>query len=152
MLKLGKFFTKIRHITKLAQNGQIFTKIRHISKLAQNGQMLYENSWAIRLIAALLLNFMSHIRPVPSPQGGFGGLSPLNSNTETINEWSFFLSARFIISSIKCFDLSLLVHTQQFLNENHELSRSHSRQIDLRRQCLHFLTYSRAGFGQKLLA
>jgi len=73
---LGKFFTKIRHITKLAQNGQIFTKIRHISKLAQNGQMLYENSWAIRLIAALLLNFMSHIRPVPSPQRGFAGLSP----------------------------------------------------------------------------
>jgi len=25
----------------------------------------------------------------------------------------------------------------QFLNENHELSRSHLRQIDLRRQCLH---------------
>jgi len=45
-------------------------------KLAQNGQMLYDNCWAIRLIAALLLTFMSHIGLVPSPQGGFGGLSP----------------------------------------------------------------------------
>ena len=59
--------------------------------------------------------------------------------------------------SIKCFDLSPQVHTVQalsgstffdwrrrrhtfsclFLNENHELSRSHSRQIDLCRQVLH---------------
>jgi len=38
--------------------------------------LLYDNCWAIRLIAPLLLTFMSHIRPVPSPQGGFGGLSP----------------------------------------------------------------------------
>ena len=37
--------------------------------------MFHDNCWAIRLIAALLLTFMSHIRPVPSPPGGFGGLS-----------------------------------------------------------------------------
>jgi len=59
-----------------------------------------------------------------------------------------------------CFDLAQQVHTQQsarpflapmsflwrrrlhtfsclFLNENHKLGRSHSRQIDLRRQGLH---------------
>ena len=44
--------------------------------------MLYENFWAIRLMAALLLTFMSHIRPVPSPQGGFGGLSPPKQSTK----------------------------------------------------------------------
>jgi len=38
--------------------------------------MLYDNCWAIRLIAALPLTFMSHIPPVPSPQGEFGELSP----------------------------------------------------------------------------
>jgi len=38
--------------------------------------MLYENSWSIRLIAALLLTFMSQIRLVRSLQVGFGGLSP----------------------------------------------------------------------------
>jgi len=43
--------------------------------------MLYDNCWAITLIAALLLTFMSHIRPVPSPQGGFGGLNPLKQYT-----------------------------------------------------------------------
>ena len=32
---------------------------------------------------------MSYIRPVLSPQGGFGGLSPPNWNMKTINEWSF---------------------------------------------------------------
>jgi len=37
--------------------------------------MLYDNCWAITLIAALLLTFMSHTRPIPSPQGEFGGLS-----------------------------------------------------------------------------
>jgi len=37
--------------------------------LAQNGQMLHDNVWAMKLIAALLLTFTSHIRPVPSPQG-----------------------------------------------------------------------------------
>jgi len=31
--------------------------------LAQYGQMLYDNCWAIRLIAALLLTVTSHIRP-----------------------------------------------------------------------------------------
>jgi len=41
-------------------------------KLARNGQMLY-NCWEIRLIAALLLTFMSHMRPVPSPQGDLVG-------------------------------------------------------------------------------
>ena len=65
-------------------------------------------------------------------------------------------STMFIMSSIKCFDLSPQVHKVQalsgsnflwrrrrhtfsslFLNENRELSRSHSRQIDLRRQGLH---------------
>jgi len=58
--------------------------------------MLHDNCWAIRLIAALLLTFMSHIRPVPSPQGGFGGLippkqctKPPNWNMKTINYWSF---------------------------------------------------------------
>jgi len=39
-----------------------------------------------------------------------------------------------------------------FLNENHELIRSHSRQIDLRRQCLHSCDLLPSGFGQKLLA
>jgi len=38
--------------------------------LAHNGQMLYRNCWAIRLIAALLLTFVSHIRRVRPPQGG----------------------------------------------------------------------------------
>jgi len=58
--------------------------------------MLYDNCWAIRLIAALLLTFMSHMRPVPSPQGDLVGLapqtmhqSPLNWNMKTINLWSF---------------------------------------------------------------
>ena len=46
--------------------------------LARNGQRLYDSCWEIRLVAALLLTFMSHIRPVPSPQRGFGGLSPPN--------------------------------------------------------------------------
>ena len=57
--------------------------------------MLCDNCWAIRLIAALLLTFMSHIWPVPSPQGEFGGLSPPNNatsppnwNTKTINKCS----------------------------------------------------------------
>jgi len=31
-------------------------------KLNQDGQMLYDSCWAIRLIAALLLTFTSHIR------------------------------------------------------------------------------------------
>jgi len=44
--------------------------------------MLYDSGWAIRLIAALLLTFMSHIRPVSSPHGGFGGLSPLKKCTK----------------------------------------------------------------------
>jgi len=44
--------------------------------LAQNGQMLYDNCWAIRLIAAVLWTFMSHIRPVPFLQGGLAVLSP----------------------------------------------------------------------------
>jgi len=52
--------------------GNFFTKNKHISELAQNGQMLYDNCWAFRLIAALLLTFMSHIRPITSLQGGFG--------------------------------------------------------------------------------
>jgi len=51
--------------------------------------MLYDNCWAIRLIAALLLTFMSHIRPVPSPQGWYGGLSPPNWNMKTTNKRSF---------------------------------------------------------------
>jgi len=51
--------------------------------------MLYGNCWAIRLIAALLLTFMSHIRPVPSPQGGYVGLCPPNWNMKTINKCSF---------------------------------------------------------------
>jgi len=34
-----------------------------------NLPMLCGNYWVIRLIAALLLTFMSHIRPVPPPQG-----------------------------------------------------------------------------------
>jgi len=38
--------------------------------------MLYDNCWAIRLIAALILTFMSHIGLVPWPQRRFGGLSP----------------------------------------------------------------------------
>ena len=39
-----------------------------------------------------------------------------------------------------------------FLNENHELSRSHSHQIDrVIRACARVI-YSRAGFGQRLLA
>jgi len=42
-------------------------------KLAQNGQMLYENCWAIRLIAALLLTFMSHMPQVSSAQGDMAG-------------------------------------------------------------------------------
>jgi len=50
--------------------------------------MLYDNCWAIRLIVALLLTIMSRIRPVPSPQGGFGGLRPQNSNLKTINSLS----------------------------------------------------------------
>jgi len=41
--------------------------------LAQNGQMLYDNCRAIRLIAALLLTFMSHIRPVSWTQGDLVG-------------------------------------------------------------------------------
>jgi len=56
------------------------------------------------------------------------------------------------MSSIKCFDLSPQVHMVQdlsgsnffplmekacFSNENRDLSRNHSRQIDLRRQGLH---------------
>ena len=58
--------------------------------------MLY-NCWAIRVIAALLLTFMSHIRLVPSSQEGFAGLTPPqtmlqappNWNMKTINKYSF---------------------------------------------------------------
>jgi len=64
-------------LINLDRNGQIFYENQaHKRKLAQNGQMLYGICWAIRLIAAQLLTLMSHKRPVPSPQGGFGGLSP----------------------------------------------------------------------------
>ena len=38
--------------------------------------MLYDNCWAIKSIAVLLLTFMSHMRPVPSQQRGLCGLSP----------------------------------------------------------------------------
>ena len=80
------------------------------------------------------------------------------------------------MSSIKCFDLVLKRYNDTryvpflaptsflwrrrrhtcsclFLNENHKLSRSPLRQIDLCRQCLHALVWStpRAGFGQRLL-
>jgi len=59
--------------------------------------MLYDNCRAIRLIAALLLTFMSHTGLVPSPQGGFGGLStpkqcskpPKLKHMRTINKCSF---------------------------------------------------------------
>jgi len=56
--------------------------------------MLYNNCWAIRLIAAVQLQliFMSDIQPVPSPQKAFGGLrppikvpSPSKWNMRTIN-------------------------------------------------------------------
>jgi len=39
-----------------------------------------------------------------------------------------------------------------FLSENNELSMSHAGQIDLRRQACTRVIYSRAGFGQRLLA
>jgi len=58
--------------------------------------MLYDNCWAIRLIEALLLTFMSHIRPGPSPQGVRWAKSPqtllqsrLNSNIKSINKCTF---------------------------------------------------------------
>ena len=51
-------------------------------KHAQNGQMLYDNCWAIRLIVALLSTFMSQLLSVPSPQGGFGALSPSKQCTK----------------------------------------------------------------------
>jgi len=38
--------------------------------------MLYDKYWAVRLIVALLLTFMSHIRPVPSQQGGWWAKPP----------------------------------------------------------------------------
>jgi len=38
--------------------GKFFTKSGTYGKLAHNGQILYDNCWAIRLIAALLLTFM----------------------------------------------------------------------------------------------
>ena len=84
--------------------------------------MLYDNCWAIRLIAALLLTFMSHIRPVASPQGGFGGLSPSkqctkppNWNVKTINWWSFvnFYNVKqgriFIFGALGSFKLGFLL-------------------------------------------
>jgi len=76
----------------------------------------------------------------------------LRQNSRSFNQEK--RSTRFIMSSIKSFDLSPHVHSVQaaisflwwirrhafsclFLNENHELSRSNSRQIDLYRQGLH---------------
>jgi len=79
------------------------------------------------------------------------------------------------MSSIKCFDLSLTTSAQTirsmpflppisflsrrsrtfsclFLNEYNELSRSHSHQINQRRQCLHSFDLLPCGFGQRLLA
>ena len=50
--------------------------------------MLYDNSWAIRLIAALLLTFMSHIRPVPSSQGGYSRLSPRKQCSKPPPNWN----------------------------------------------------------------
>jgi len=64
------------HQSTLLNIGKLLRKSGTKGKLAQNGQMLYDNRWAIRLIVALLLTFMSHIRPAPSQYGGLCGLSP----------------------------------------------------------------------------
>jgi len=57
-------------LINLAQNGQIFYENQaHEVNFSQTGQMLYGNCWAIKLIGALLLTFMSHIGLVLSPQG-----------------------------------------------------------------------------------
>jgi len=50
-------------------------------KLARNGQMLYDKCWAISLIMALLLTFMSHLRPAPSPYGGIWWAKPTQKCT-----------------------------------------------------------------------
>jgi len=76
-MKFFIFIAIFNHINQPRRKWANFLrKLGTYCKLAQNGQMLYDNCWAIRLIAALLLTFMSHIQPVPSPQRGFGGLSP----------------------------------------------------------------------------
>jgi len=71
-------------LINLAQNGQMFYDNQvHKLNLTKMGKMFYDNCWAIRLIAALLLTFMSHIRPVLSPQEGFGGLGLPQQCTKT---------------------------------------------------------------------
>jgi len=45
--------------------------------------MLYDSCWAIRLIAALLLTFMFHIRAARGRRG-FGGLSPPKQCTKPL--------------------------------------------------------------------
>jgi len=56
-------------LINLAQNGQFFFENQaHKVNLPKMGKC-FATRWAIRLIAALLLTFMSQIRPVPSPQG-----------------------------------------------------------------------------------
>jgi len=57
------FIAIFRHINQPCPNWAIFLrKSGTQGKLAQNGQMLHDNCWAIRLITALLLTFMSHIQ------------------------------------------------------------------------------------------
>jgi len=64
------FIAIFSHINQPCQKWANFLrKSSTKGKLAQNGQLLYDNSWAISLMAALLLTFMSYIRPVPLPQG-----------------------------------------------------------------------------------
>jgi len=72
-------------LVNLAQIGKIFYENQaHKVNLPKMGKYFYDNCCTIRLIAALLLIFMSHIQPVPSPQGGFGGLIPTKQCTKPL--------------------------------------------------------------------
>jgi len=82
-------------LINLARNGQILRKSGIQGKLAQNGQMLFDNCWAIRLIATIDFHVSHTASPVAT-----GGIwwakpsqtmlkAPPNCNTKTINKCSF---------------------------------------------------------------
>jgi len=74
---------------------------------------------------------------------GSTALSGLQVHVLTKMLWPFITSARTTRCRLFLASISFLWRRRRhtfsclFLNEDHKLSRSHSRQIDLRRQCLH---------------
>jgi len=80
-----------------------YENLAHKVNLPKMGKCFYDNFWAIRLIAAQLLTFITHTRPVPSPQLGFGGLSPPKQCTKPhqIEIWKLQISGVMSICKIR---------------------------------------------------